>query len=326
MTQLPEGPVFAVDGEVFQWQDVFAHARASGGWADLELAARAGVACGLHADASAEEEEERLEAHVDKAGDEFRYERDLLTADEMEAWLAERGLTARTWLESVRRRVLRELWADQLDELLARYQPSDEDVEAAIAADMVCDDAHGALAERLAAAAAAAAAAGGAAPGGDRHQALSEAAGRFRQAALTAEALRREIAAHQMEWVRIDCRALEFTEPAEAREAALCLREDGLPLEEVAASAHVAASALSFYLDEIDGEERSRFLASHAGHVVGPIPVDDVHLLYRVDAKVMPSVDDPAVLARASALITSRAMAIEVQQRVQWLADHARTR
>jgi len=43
-----------------------------------------------------------------------------------------------------------------------------------------------------------------------------------------------------------------------------------------------------------------------------------------VDAKVMPSADDAAVRARASALITARAMAIEAQQRVQWLADHAR--
>jgi hypothetical protein len=323
MTQLPEGPVFAVDGEVFQWQDVFAHARASGGWADLERAARAGVASGLHADASPEEEE-RLEALVDKAGDEFRYERDLLTADEMEAWLAERGLTARTWLESVRRRILRELWADQLDELVARYQPASDDVDAALAADMVCGDTHGTLAESLAAVAAAAAAAGGAAPGEDRHQALREAAERFRAAALTAEALRREIASHQMEWVRIDCRALEFSEPTEAREAALCLREDGLPLEEVAQSAHVPVGALSFYLDEIDGEERSRFLASHAGNVVGPIPVDEVHILYHVDAKVMPSADDPAVLARARRLITARAETLEVQQRVQWLADHAR--
>jgi hypothetical protein len=322
MTQLPEGPVFAVDGEVFQWQDVFAHARAFGRWAELERDARAGVACGLHADASPEEEE-RLEALVDKAGDEFRYERDLLTADEMEGWLAERGLTARTWLESVRRRVLRELWADQLDDLLARYDPSPEDVEAALAADMRCDDTHGTLAEDLAADAAAATAAGGA-TGDDRPQALRAAAERFRTAALTAEALRREIAAHQMEWVRIDCRALEFADPVEAREAALCLREDGLSLEEVAQSAHVPAAAMSFHLDEIDGQERSRFLAAHAGTVIGPIPVEDVHLLYYIDAKVMPAADDPDVRARARRLITARAVTLEVQQRVQWLADHAR--
>jgi hypothetical protein len=162
---------------------------------------------------------------------------------------------------------------------VARHQPSSEDVDAALAADEVGHDTHGSLAESLAAVAAAAAAAGGAAPGEDRHGALRDAAERFRTAALTGEALRREIASHQMEWVRIDCRALEFPEPAEAREAALCLREDGLPLEEVAGSAHVPVAALSFYLDEIDGEERSRFLASHAGNVVGLIPWM-THILY----------------------------------------------
>lgn len=325
MSQLLEGPCFAIDGEVYQWQDVFAFARASGRWTDLEQSARAGVACTMYADASPAEEE-RLEALVDAAGDEFRYERDLLTADEMEAWLAERGLTARTWLDAIRRRVLRELWAGQLDDLLARYAPSPEDVDAALAADMVCEDAHGALADRFAAVASAAAAAGGAAAGGDRFDALREAAERFRTMVVTDDALRREIANNQMDWVRIDCRAVEFEGQAEAREAALCLREDGLSLEEVAESAHVSVGALSFYLDEIDAEERSRFLAAHAGAVIGPIPVDEVHILYHVDAKVMPSAEDPAVHARASAIISSRAVTLEVQQRVQWLADHAGAR
>jgi hypothetical protein len=325
MSQLLEGPCFAVDGEVYQWQDVFAFARASGGWTDLERSAREGVACAMHADASPEDEE-RLEALVDAAGDEFRYARDLLTADEMETWLSERGLTARTWLESVRRRLLREMWADQLDDLVARYDPSPDDVAAALAADMVCEDAHGKLADRLAAVAAAAAAAGGPAAGDDRYAALRAAAERFRGTVVTDETLRREISSHQMDWVRIDCRAVEFEGLAEAREAALCLREDGLSLEEVASSAHVPVGALSFYLDEIDTEERSRFLGASAGAVVGPIPVEDVHILYFVDAKVMPSAEDPGVHARASAIISSRSVTLEVQQRVQWLADHAGAR
>jgi len=325
MSQLLEGPCFAVDGEVYQWQDVFAYAQTSGRWADLLQSARAGVACTMHADASPAEEE-RLEALVDAAGDEFRYARDLLTADEMEAWLAERGLTARTWLESVRRRVLLELWAEQVDDLVARYSPASEDVDAALASDMVCEDGHRALAERFAAVAAAAVAAGGVSPGEDRYAALRAAAERFRATVVTDEALRREISSHQMDWVRIDCRAVEFEDQAEAREAALCLREDGLPLEEVAEAAHVSVGALSFYLDEIDTEERSRFLASHAGSVVGPIPVEDVHILYCVDAKVMPSVADPAVHERASAIISSRAVEVEAQQRVQWLTNHAGAR
>lgn len=325
MSQFLEGPCFAVDGEVYQWQDVFAYAQTSGRWADLVQSARAGVACAMHADASPAEEE-RLEALVDAAGDEFRYARDLLTADEMEAWLAERGLTARTWLESVRRRVLLDLWTDQVDDLVARYSPSQEDVDAALAADMVCEDGHRTLAERFAAVAAAAAAAGGAPPGEDRYAAMRTAAERFRATVVTDEALRREISSHQMDWVRIDCRAVEFADQAEAREAALCLREDGLPLEEVAESAHVPVGALSFYLDEIDAEERSRFLASHAGSVIGPIPVEDVHMLYYVDAKVMPSEADPAVHERASDIISSRAVAAETQQRVQWLANHAGAR
>jgi hypothetical protein len=40
----------------------------------------------------------------------------------------------------------------------------------------------------------------------------------------------------------------------------------------------------------------------------------------------MPSVADPAVHERASAIISSRAVEIEAQQRVQWLTNHAGAR
>jgi len=325
MAQLIDGPVFAIDGEVFQWQDVFAHAQVTGRWAELERAAREGLACAAHAD-TLTAEQESLDAIVEAAGDEFRYDRDLLTADEMEQWLESRGLTARTWLEAVRRRVLRERWAGEAAGLVARYAPSADDVETALAADLVCSDVHAALAHELAEVAAAAVAApAGEAPAGDRLEALRDAAARFRRGAVTDEALRKEIAMHQMDWVKIDCRAVEFALEAEAREAALCLREDGMPLEDVARDAHVGVGVLSFYLEEVSGDDRSRFLASHAGDVVGPIPVDDVHVLYRVDRKVMPGPEDPGVVARAVELVAARAVSVEVQRRVQWLADAART-
>jgi hypothetical protein len=101
----------------------------------------------------------------------------------------------------------------------------------------------------------------------------------------------------------------------------LCLREDGLPIEDVARDAHVEVGELSFYLEEVDAGDRSRFLAAHGGHVVGPIPVDDVHVLYYVDRKVMPAPDDPGVVSRAAQIIAERAVAAELQRRVQWLAQ-----
>jgi hypothetical protein len=300
---------------------VLAFARASGRWDEIERATREGVACARHA-ATLTAEQADLEAVVEQAGDEFRYDRDLLTADEMEEWLDAHGLDARRWIDAIRRRVLRERWASQLAELLAHYRPTDEEIEEALADDLVVAELHAELARELAGEAAAAASAGATGtPDGDRLAAIRAAAARFRAAAATDEAIRREIANHQMDWVRIECRAVEFAHEPEAREAALCLREDGLPLEDVAREAHVAVGSLAFYLEDVDADDRSRFLGAHAGHVVGPIAIDDVHVLYHVDRKVMPGPQDPGVLARATTLVTARAVALELQHRVQWLAE-----
>ncbi len=52
----------------------------------------------------------------------------------------------------------------------------------------------------------------------------------------------------------------------------MCLREDGLPLDEVADAAHATVSESRFYLDDLDPEVRPMFMAARPVDVLGPDP------------------------------------------------------
>jgi hypothetical protein len=324
MNILSDRPIFAVDGEVFHWGDVVRHAQASGRWTELEAEARQGLACEAHFDTI---EEDGVEEAIDEAATEFRYERDLITAEEMETWLEARGLTPEEWMGYVRRDLLRHRWAADLDEIAAEHPVADEELEGALRIDLLCSGTHRILAEELAVEAAAAAAASGAAPPAspeDRDAVLAtlrQRAGRFRRDAVAPETLAREVSSNQMDWIRVDCRAIGFPAEGPAREAALCLREDGLDLEEVAGEADVPIEEVVLYLDQLDPEQHSRFLGATVNDVIGPVPMDEAFTVYQVVAKVMPSTDDPEIVRRAEQGILARLLAAEVSRRVRWHAD-----
>ena len=82
----------------------------------LELQTRQGLAClrRLAAEAGAVPAESlRAAATV------FRYERSLLAAEELEAWLDARGLTASDWNGYLRRLLVRERWVDEQQVVVA---------------------------------------------------------------------------------------------------------------------------------------------------------------------------------------------------------------
>jgi hypothetical protein len=323
MNILSDRPLFAVDGEIFHWGDVVLHAQASGRWEELQVEAREGLACESHFDTI---EEDGAEEAIDDAAAEFRYDRELITAEEMETWLDARGLTPEEWMGYIRRFVLRQLWADDLADIVAEHPVDDAELEEALRVDLLCSGNHRILAEELAVEAAAAAAVAPfapLAPSRDEHLAtLRDRAALFRQHAVAPELLAREVSSNQMEWIRVDCQAIGFGEEGPAREAALLLREDELDIAEVAGEADVPIEEVVFYLDQLDPEQHSRFLGSTVNDVIGPVKgEDDIYTVYQVVAKVMPSVDDPEIVRRAEEGLLARVLASEVNKRVRWHAD-----
>ncbi|HEU5153170.1 MAG TPA: hypothetical protein VFU03_00410 [Gemmatimonadales bacterium] len=331
-------PVFVVEADTFFWEDVVLDAIRRGKWAQLEQEVREGFAA-LEEFDSAEDDE--FEAAVDEAAQEFRYDRELVTAQEMERWLAAREVNIREWMDHIRRSVARTRTTKGLASLVADHPMDPDQLAAALRVDLVCSGSGEELAAELARRAAAAAASpvtpespseAGPLPtrlppglsvelAQQRIRLLArieEGAEQFRKSAITPEAIRREIGHHHTEWIRIDCRAVAFDDEAGAREGALCLKEDGIPLDEVAAAAHATIAESRFYLDDLDPEVRPMFMAARPVDVLGPIFFEGAHTLFRVVDKVMPSENDPEILRRAETGVAARVMSAQAQQRVQW--------
>ncbi|HTO12986.1 MAG TPA: hypothetical protein VMQ51_15535, partial [Candidatus Binatia bacterium] len=243
-----------------------------GDWAELEARVRDGLICLARLDDLDEDDEDALsEDEVEEAAAEFRYARDLVAAEDLEAWLEQRGLTVDDWLDFIRRSLLLTHWADDLEDIREEYEADDDEVAEALACEAVCSGLAARLAERLAGRAAiharaleAAASSGGArddkAVAGiaaevpedllkrflpelsakarrERLLAMAtlEAAWRtFAAAVAPPEALQGLIVSRRLDWVRVATVSVVAPDEDVAREIALCVKEDRRPIEEVA--------------------------------------------------------------------------------------------
>jgi len=288
--------LFSVGDAVYTWNDVVERARVTGLWAALEQDARAGNA----ALAKASPDEEDVEA----AARAFRYERGLLSGDELDAWLDARGLTRETWEDYLRRSLARE-------ELHAAEPGSDGDVTAEAWVEGICSGTLEALARELASLVAVA-------PSAAAEQ-LDEEFAAFCRAAATEAAIAREVESNRLQWLRVRYAAAAFADPDVAAEVALCVRTDGEPLAEVAAQAGAETEERLDWLDTVDPELASRFFTAEPDEVVGPVPVGEQLVVAHVRAKTAPDEGNPDVRDRAAAALAERAVSREVNERVAWL-------
>jgi hypothetical protein len=264
-----ERRLFTVGGREFRWADVTERVD----WDALRAPDR-----------------ELSDAGLDEAAARFRYDRNLVAAEEMEAWLDRWKLTVAQWRAYLRGTL-----------------PDDDQAPWVIA---VCSGTLEREARQLADRAAAADALGEAD--------LDRAYERFVAEAVTQAALESLLDARRADWIRVDCRTLILPTEAAAREAALCLRDDGMALAEVAAQAGVEMREHALFLEDAEGELGGALLSARTGELLGPIPLGDRFALVLVDGKVDPTLDDPEILRRAQEAARRRAIEREVVNRVTW--------
>src|SRR5258706_122150 len=106
---------FSVRHVDFVWLDVALAAMARGQWPAFERRLAEGLACAARADL---EDAAPSQDAIDVAATAFRYDRDLISVADVDAWLERAGLTADEWIAFLQRDLLRERWSTQLDELL----------------------------------------------------------------------------------------------------------------------------------------------------------------------------------------------------------------
>ncbi len=297
-------PVFAAGDQDYRWADVVAAGRHWGRWAELERRAADGVG------ALATLPEKIGQAELLDEMQEFRYARSLLAAEEMEAWLAHWGLTAKSWSSYLQRKIALSRGSGESG------SPPDE---TAVWAEAVCSGALADLARDLAARVAAAAA-GGAQPGPVESDLtrMDEEHAAFVRGALTAEAAAKALELRNADWVRLSYVALEFSAAAMASEAALLVREDGLSPAEVAGRAGVPLQEHETFLEQVEPELKEPLLSAPAGDLVGPLSVKNGFALVCVNEKVAPTLADPVIQGRLQEEVPKKALEREVRNRVQW--------
>lgn len=312
--------VFAVGATGYRVSDVVRAARAWGELAALAEAVREGLACFKRA---AENDDLPTPEETEAEAAEFRYARDLITADEALAWLAQQGLTVEDWTQYLQRALLRARWASELADTASRYPVSDQEVAEILHAEGVCSGVFGQVASRLAGRVAVLERAREEkwlAEGGDDPDLthIDAALERFRAHVVTPATIHAEVAARHLDWVRLECETVWFSDVQQAREAALCVRDDGRELGQVAADARAPLRERRLYLEEAEPSWRDRLLAARAGDLLGPLGQDDGFVLVLVRSKELPRAEDEDVRDRAEESLLGRAVDHEVANRVKW--------
>ena len=96
------------------------------------------------------------------------------------------------------------------------------------------------------------------------------------------------------------------------------MREDGQALSEVAEEVNHDLRRERVYVGDAELALRDKFLGARKGELLGPFETGGEFVLYRVLDKVLPSKEDPAVVARAEETIVKVLVEREITDRVKW--------
>jgi len=334
--------IFSVGSHEFQWLDAFLGAILRGDWDGFEQELLGGLVC-----AADESTEWPPDDEVDRAATAFRYERNLLTTDEIEGWLERAGLSTEVWTEHLMRRVLRERADDGLAEQIAAAGDALEITSEAFAAEGLCSGWFDRFRTELAGRAAVAQTRASEPLTQSRvdrvvrlmerktrwfegvHQSeLAERLGRLAEVearyaielrhVVTPQALAAELTRHRLEWVRVDLERLSFASEEAAREAALCVHEDGQTLADIAATSHASLVDTRAVIEQLPRELHDAVLSAAVDDLIGPIAVGDRYEVALVAGKASADLADPIVRTRAEAAVIEQLVSRATRTHVKW--------
>ncbi len=299
-----------------------------------------------------EEELEMDDSAIDQAAETFRYEHDLITAEETEQWLDERGLTLNDFSEYF----VRHYWGDALDDTepaAVDYASAPNELRELLVVELILSGELDRIAKRLSWRVA-----GSREPGrngldpevvtaeekrllertgfDENHltawlQAMNrdhkwfsnalEIEALYRQrseALLNKQACEHEVAALRLPLTRFELETVELDSLDAAREALLCVRDDGMSMEEVATEGRYPYRRAELLLEDLPEDLQQKFLSVSSGEILEPIARGEGFYICRVIEKAEPKADDDAVRARAERSILERHFSELTTKHIQW--------
>lgn len=106
--------------------------------------------------------------------------------------------------------------------------------------------------------------------------------------------------------MRVDLERLSFPGIVAAREAAWCVREDGLTLSEVAIESRMSVRDTRELLERLEPELRDAVLSANVDQLIGPLSVGSRYEVAWVVGKAPPDLADPLVRAPAEEAVVEQ--------------------
>jgi hypothetical protein len=285
---------------------------------------------------AAEERADELELELDEsaisvAAEEFRYRHDLITAEETERWLGNRGLTFEDFSDYFARQYCVGAVDEGLSPERTEYTSAAPELRDLFMAELILS---GALEEittklmwRLASRCA------GNAPTSeaiaaqkrkflnriaiepalltswlketrrdsewlDEMLAVEAAYKAHCDAVLVPEARQRELMALRLRLTRFEIELIELESLDAAKEALFCVREDGTSMEEVATDGKYPYRRVDILLEDLPTDAQQKYLSVSQGDLLDAMPHGDGFELCRIIKKVEPRLEDPTVKLR----------------------------
>jgi len=344
--------VFLVDDKPVNVGDVIDAAAFGGGlrasWLDLlRKLHRENIA--VESDMEADDEK------VQVLADQFRYDHDLISAEETEAWFEKRALT----MEDFHDCITRQFWDEELS---AREPPEPIDLSAAsseqrdlLRAEVLISGQFERFATALSWRMAASRNPGDASDGSreleeqERNRFVErtgietaaiekwletlgrdsawfqemlkmEAAYRDHRArALTPEKRSRMVSSMRLPLTLLEVETVEFDRADAANEAYLCVHEDGLSMEELAKMGRYPYTKRELLVEDLSEDWQRRFLAASEGATLEPVSDDGVFHLCRLLRKQEPKIEDSSVSRRVDQRVLESYFTELSAQCVRWV-------
>ena len=279
------------------------------------------------------------ESAISSAAEAFRYEYDLITAEETEAWLANRGLTFDDFSDYFTRQycataIRKSVVLDEVE-----YQSASSDLRRSFLTELILSGDLDRITSDLMARLAARCAGEEPTPAAiadeerkflhrnsinlaqranwlkklgrdskwlDEMLAIEAAYRTHCDRLLVPGARRHELMALRLPLTRFEIEVIELESHDAAKEALFCVQQDGMSMEEVAIEGGYHYRRLQFLLEDLPVDAQQRFLSVSAGNVLEPIARGDGFELCRVVNKIEPHADDPTVKSRIDQRLLSR--------------------
>jgi hypothetical protein len=233
----------------------------------------------------------------------FRRERGLLAADDMRGWLERWGLEAAdfsAWL------------GDRL---------TGSDTASAWCA-LVCSGGIDAAIQTLAAGVAAAAELGAEIPADLDEATIRAFVERFLERPADPALIDGELAAHRLEWTRVEVTTVTADRPAVLEELRHLVGVDGVSFADAASRAGLQTANVVAGFDELDPALGTVLVGVEPPELCGPVSTSAGSVLAQVAARSAPDPADPRWRARAQEALARRALAAALARHVRW-HDHA---